>query len=280
VALGLLLGYQHGRIAVFQVENGPASPGSYSASKEAFMWAPTYCAAFCLLFAPEATPDCPRAAADEPQWIEPQDRPDPNVADRVAKKLGRSGRSNGIAERSVDEKSPKWSSGPRPILAAEDLVVLWNDLTSFDDLAAGRAMGRLIAAPALTVPFLAERLPTAGPVDRAKVVRLVAELDDRDFTVREKAAQELEALGDEARVILSEMALSSVSPEVQYRVAQLLESLDSQELPSEELRMSRSIRVLEEIGTPEALTVLNRLALGEPGVRRTREAQTALLRRQ
>jgi hypothetical protein len=244
------------------------------------MWAPTYCAAFCLFFAPDTTPDCPRAPADEPQWIEPVDRPDPNVADQVAKKLARSARHNGIAERSVDERSPKWSNEPRPILVAEDLVVLWNDLTSLDDLAAGRAMGRLIAAPAMTVPFLAERLSAAGPVDRARVVRLVAELDDRNFMVREKAAEELESLGDDARMILSEMALSSASPEVRYRVAQLLESLDSQDLPSEELRMSRSIRVLEEIGTPEALAVLNRLALGEPGVRRTREAQTAMLRRQ
>jgi sugar lactone lactonase YvrE len=71
------------------------------------------------------------------------------------------------------------------------LVGLWFQLAG-SPAAAARAAKRLAANPAGTVPFLQERLRRAAALE-APYTRLIAELDDDRFEVRERASRRLAA---------------------------------------------------------------------------------------
>jgi cell division septum initiation protein DivIVA len=67
------------------------------------------------------------------------------------------------------------------------------------------------------------------------------------------------------------------SPELQQRIQQLLEQLET--VPSaERLQALRAVEVLEIAGTPEARQLLEVLAKGAPEARLTQEAKASLER--
>ena len=92
---------------------------------------------------------------------------------------------------------------------------------------------------------------------------------------RQRAAADLEQLGEAAAPALRQALARDLSAEARRRVQQLLRK--GQELvPSgEPLRALRAVEVLEQVGTSEARRVLQSLARGAPEARLTGEAKRA-----
>jgi hypothetical protein len=162
-------------------------------------------------------------------------------------------------------------------MGTKELEALWSDLAGEDAGRAHAAVWALAAAPGKAVPLIRGRLKPAARPDPERMRRLVADLDNDRFAVRQAAARELEKLGGEASPALRQALAGNPSLEVRKGVEELLSKarfLRSGEV----LRGVRGIEVLERIGTPEAREVLGSLAEGSPEVRLTREAQVSLER--
>jgi WD40 repeat protein len=157
---------------------------------------------------------------------------------------------------------------------AADLPALWADLADRDAVKAYQAIGRFVAAPELAVPFLGRHLKPAAPVSGELVGRLIADLASRDFKVRQKAARELERLGEQAEPTVRKAWADRPEPEVRRRLEALLAKATDPEL----LRSLRAVEALEHIATPNAVKVTRGLARGAPAARLTREARAAVER--
>jgi hypothetical protein len=119
--------------------------------------------------------------------------------------------------------------------------------------------------------------PVPAP-DPKRLARLIADLDDLAFAVRERATRELGELGRLARPALRQVLTGQPSPEVRRRVERLLERPDEVTLAADDLQAWRAITVLEHLGTAEARQVLKKLAEGVPEARPTEGANAALQR--
>jgi len=128
------------------------------------------------------------------------------------------------------------------------------------------------------VAFLKPRLEAVPPIEPAQLARWVAELDDEDFDTRARAANEL-AKRDDAIPYMLKALRNQPSLECRRRLEQLLDQLDKQPSP-EFLRAYRAVELLEQIGTPEAIEILDRLAQGAPQARLTVAAAAARTRLQ
>jgi RNA polymerase sigma factor (sigma-70 family) len=161
---------------------------------------------------------------------------------------------------------------------AKEWDALWADLAGEDAAKAHRAVARLSAAPAMTVPALKARLRPVLAADPTRMASFLRGLDSDEFAAREKATRELRQLGELAREALErERRRADLSPELRRRLDDLLKRAWAP--PSDEaLRQLRAAEVLERIGTPEARRVLESLAGGAPDARLTREAKAALRR--
>jgi WD40 repeat protein len=167
-------------------------------------------------------------------------------------------------------------SSQRVNLPGKALDRLWTDLAGADPAKAYQAIWAMAAGPGQSVPFLQERLRPVAPADPQRVARLIADLDSKQFPVREKAAQELETVGELARPALRRTLAGRRSEEVRRRVGRLLEKLDGPVTSPEQLRGLRAIEVLEQIGTPEVRQVLHTLTNGVPEAKLTQEAKASL----
>jgi hypothetical protein len=106
----------------------------------------------------------------------------------------------------------------------------------------------------------------------------IGALDDPRFPAREQAMRELEGLGDGAELALLKALAGPLSLEAQRRVRLLVDRLKEPRSSPESLRAVRAIEILVDIGTSEARRALEGLALGEPQLRLTQEANAALRR--
>jgi RNA polymerase sigma factor (sigma-70 family) len=165
--------------------------------------------------------------------------------------------------------------------SSKELEARWNDLADRDASKAYRALCDLVRAARQAVPLLRERLRPAPALEAMLAQRLqqrIADLDSDQFTVREKAREELEKLGELAEPALRTALNGQPSLEVRLRVERLLERLQKGMPCGERLQELRAVETLEHIGTPEACRVLERLAKGAAGARLTQEAQASLAR--
>jgi WD40 repeat protein len=197
-------------------------------------------------------------------------------------------------------------------LTTEQFDDLWAQLKTPDAPAAFQAMQTLVAAPREAVPYLARALlpdPNKTP-DAAAIARLIADLDNNDFAVREKASRALEGLGRSALGALRQALAQKPSPEATRRLKHLLDRLDEevQEAPPKRpdtenpqrrqlrkqlgdpgepnvpppawgtVRLQRAVEVLETIANPEAIETLARLAKGHRADPLTQEAKEAVRR--
>jgi WD40 repeat protein len=160
-------------------------------------------------------------------------------------------------------------------LSADELRSAWEDLGG-DAGKAYRAIGALAAAEQ-AVPFLAERARPAAAPDPKRVAKLLADLEDERFEVRERASRELEALGGPAEPALRQALAGRPAAEARRRLTALLEKLAGGPTP-EEVRAIRVVEALERAGTAAARGLLTDLAGGVPEARLTREAKAALQR--
>jgi hypothetical protein len=149
----------------------------------------------------------------------------------------------------------------------------WPALAVADAAAAYDLMRNLMAAPREAVALLDKHLSPAADVSEATLNRLVADLDDESFDVREQASRRLSELDEIARDALGKA--KSPSAEARRRIKDLLGALDGA-ADGNRLRLLRAVEVLESVNTSEARGVLKRLAEGEPKALLTREAKAAL----
>jgi hypothetical protein len=162
-------------------------------------------------------------------------------------------------------------------LKSEALERLWSDLRDEDAGKAYRAVVELAAADSAVALLQKDLRPVDAPAPE-RVARLLKELDDDRFSVREKAMQELAHLGELVEPALRQALADRPAIEVRLRIEQLLEKVGGRNLSGEPLRAWRAVEVLERIGTPAARHVLKNLGGGAPGARLTQEAKASLER--
>src|SRR5262249_34869527 len=99
-----------------------------------------------------------------------------------------------------------------------------------------------------------------------------------DFATRERAAGQLDKLGEAALGAYEAALAGNPSPEVRRRLESLKEKHDTWRTPSpDRLRIKRALEVLEMCGTG-AHDMLETLAKGAPGAYVTEQAKGALRR--
>src|SRR5262249_31366158 len=155
---------------------------------------------------------------------------------------------------------------------------LWADLSAADGEAAYRAVLQLAGAPQQAVPYVKRHV---GRTEAKGVDKLIAQLDDDEFEKREKATEELIALGRAAGRAVRRAAETGRA-EARARAASILERLTKgdtdDQLRRRALQGLRALEVLELAGTPEARRLVEEVAKGAPDAELTREAKAALER--
>jgi WD40 repeat protein len=167
-------------------------------------------------------------------------------------------------------------------LDAGTLHALWDDLGGTDAPRADRAFWTLTAAPKQAIPLLREQLIRAKPIATPNLNRLIADLDDDRFDVREKAEKELARLAERAESALRRALDKKPSLEVRRHIERLLARLEQKpgDLGPLAVRELRAVRILEQIGTREAQEVLEMVESGAEDPALAGEAGAALLRRE
>ena len=159
--------------------------------------------------------------------------------------------------------------------SATDLTTFWTDLNQSDDIPrAYRAIERLAARPAESMPMLREKLKPRTPIPAERLAKLFAELDADDFGKRERATRDLQALGDVLRNDLVKLRKEAASAEVARRVSGILERFADRK-PTEGF----AVQTLEAIDNADAIRLLGELAGGVPGANLTLEAEAGVARR-
>jgi hypothetical protein len=155
---------------------------------------------------------------------------------------------------------------------------LWSDLDGQDAEKAFLAVWALADAPAQSLELFRERLvkDKAAAAPAGDVSKLLLQLDDDEFSVREKATQELTRLAKVHEKVLREALVRTTSAEVKRRLEDVLANLGPSAAPVQAMRPARAVEVLELIGTPDASKLLEELAKGSAEAPLTREAKAAL----
>jgi WD40 repeat protein len=139
--------------------------------------------------------------------------------------------------------------------AREQLERLWPDLTGSD---AGRALAAVFAYAAAGDEAVAHlRLQLAGDsLDEAELRKLIAQLDDNQFAVRETATRRLIALGPRVLDPLDRALAGKPTVELRSRIERIARSIEGD---AAALSRSRAAMVLRQIRTPAAEALLREL---------------------
>jgi len=172
-------------------------------------------------------------------------------------------------------------------LTDQQLEDLWRDLDGDDAVKAFSALWTMVGGGERTVQFVRGRMgrpaaegqpavkgppPAQVPSVEEELADLLKEMDDESFQVRERATQRLRQIGRPILSTLQKLAETVESPEVRVRLRQVVAelALDAAEEaareaekpapkpPPPKLLAPRAVRVLETIGSPSALEVLER----------------------
>jgi WD40 repeat protein len=169
----------------------------------------------------------------------------------------------------------KLRPGLRP---GEPLEALWHRLAG-QGPDAFHAAWSLVANPSQGGPFVAERVQWLTRVDSQRIARRIAELDDDDFAVRERATVDLEACLRWAEPALRKALANPPSVEAGRRIERILEKLKGgTPWAQERVRVLRAIGVLERIATPVARESLRGVAAQAPEAEFRQAAKAALAR--
>jgi WD40 repeat protein len=158
--------------------------------------------------------------------------------------------------------------------SAEDL---WALLADANPELAGQAVWSMVAAPAESLGVLRKHLKPV-PASKALIQKLVAELDDQKFAVREKAMRALAQLGPAAEEALTNKLQTRPSLEMTKRIDKLLVLIKTAAPTAEQLQMIRAVEVLQRLDTGAAREHLQELANGAEGAHLTSQAKEALER--
>ncbi len=169
---------------------------------------------------------------------------------------------------------------PQP--PAMPIAEVWNALDSLDAPVAHRAMGALLADPVRAIEIVRNGVAAAS-IEQKKVLRYISELDHDEFRVRETARTAIMKGGLRSAPALTDPTRKALGVEGEERVRQILEAFDSQgvRIPEsgffgEPLRAVRGIRMLEQLGGPDARAAVETIAKTSSDGRTVKEAKSAL----
>jgi hypothetical protein len=152
---------------------------------------------------------------------------------------------------------------------------LWEELGSSDPSHADAALAKLAAMPRETLEYAKARVRPAK-IDATVVDRLIQQLDDDEFEVRERASQQLEELADLAAPRLRIVVKTAASPEVQRRVEAILEALDGDDLDRSEARIDALLAEVEDKNEKVSQAALDELVrIGKPALQKLIALQRA-----
>jgi hypothetical protein len=159
-------------------------------------------------------------------------------------------------------------------LSDEELQARWRHLLNTEGREVATALADLTQARA--VNFIQKNLVIPKP-DEERIARLIAELNDKSFKVRQAAAAELEKLGEDAEPALRRTLPKAPPLEVVRRAEAVLAVLALGK-KGESLRQWRALELLERIGTAEARAALRQVAQSEADTLLRTEARRVLAR--
>jgi WD40 repeat protein len=174
---------------------------------------------------------------------------------------------------------PALMRGTRPEalrVAPAELDGLWADLAGADAARAWQAVWKLAADPAQALPLLRRHLRPAPAPDADRVAWLLADLGSERFDKRDRAARELEAVGEAAAPVLRRALEARPPLETRRRIEAILEQWEGP--TAARLVAVRATAVLERAGTAEARRLLDELAGGAPGAHLTQAARASVQR--
>jgi len=162
-------------------------------------------------------------------------------------------------------------------LSAGDLKRLWDTLTSPGAGNTREAMALLTDQPQRAAALFRDKLK-ATAVSEKEIARLLTDLGNKHFKIRENARKELAQLAELAEPALRALLKANPSLEQRARVEKLLARFREPIRDGDKLRALRAVELLELAGSLEAIDVLQTLADGAENAYVTREAQAALRR--
>jgi WD40 repeat protein len=165
------------------------------------------------------------------------------------------------------------SAKPATTATAEVAERAWKQLRDGDAAEGERAIRSLLASPQTTLEMLHKNLKPLQRGDEKQLARWIADLDSKEFKVRDEATAKIEKLGLAADASLHDALRREPSAELRHRIEDLLKPLNR-----DRIRNVRAVEVLEHAGTPEARDLLKDLARGTPNASLTREAKASLER--
>jgi hypothetical protein len=177
---------------------------------------------------------------------------------------------NRLEKRLQENKDPKKRS-PK-------IQKCWKELqvTEWRYPGINRAVWILTAFSNESVAFLKDRLHPVSSAKQKEFEQLIADLASDSFERREAASREL-TLGIVADSVLKNALANHPSLEMRRRLETILDDLPNwREKNAELLRQARAVWVLQQIGTPEAKALLEKVAAGAPSARLTQKAKDAL----
>jgi WD40 repeat protein len=153
-------------------------------------------------------------------------------------------------------------------LTPRDLDAAWMDLAGEDAGRAYQAIWTLTAGAEQALPYIQEKIKPV-PVDPKRIERLIADLDSRQFPVRDRARLELEELAELAEEALKKALAAKPALEVQTRLEKLLAKVEKERngLNPHRLRVYRLTEVLEKVGSEEARKLLEGIAAAPADLR-------------
>jgi RNA polymerase sigma factor (sigma-70 family) len=161
----------------------------------------------------------------------------------------------------------------------DTLLQCWNDLAGDDASRAYATIWKLTEGPPDgALAFFAQRLKPTIRVDAKEVAKLIVELNDDSFEVRENASKALEKLGSAIEPLLRQALEKNPSPETKRRLEALLARPATRVASTESRRRLRAMEVLERLGSKSAQDLLSELANGATDSVEAREARASLAR--
>jgi RNA polymerase sigma factor (sigma-70 family) len=161
------------------------------------------------------------------------------------------------------------------------LEAAWTDLAVEDAGRAYKALRRLVSAPQEAIPYLSNYLRPVAVVPKTRLDRLITDLDNDEFAVRQQASDQLAMLGAAALPACRKALEGRPSLEARRRLEKLLQSQTRERWSPglDRLRQMRALEALELMEAEGARQLLEKLAGGMPGAWLTEQAKDALQRR-
>ena len=157
-------------------------------------------------------------------------------------------------------------------LAERELDDLWSALAG-DAGTAEEALWSFVRVPEQAIAYLQGRLRFSKRALGEQTAKLIADLDNEQFRVRQQAIKGLDELGEAAEGAAHKALEGNPTLEARRRLESFLEKRKK-----EVFRKLRAVEVLEQVGTPDAPNLLQAL-MQEASNPRVVEAASAALQR-